>query len=225
MVWFGIYFESIADKFPRGLHVGGEKEGGVRNESKGFSLSNWYSEVAVYHTGRRGKSRFGVAKSGPWLRMLVLWCPICNHVELAVGYMSPECRERSGLGCVLGIMHVVGFKALRPEGHLKNECPKRRYLSPEPGPRKCFRMRRGGISKGDLGGVAGEENQEHLGSQVKTVRCWQERLRGWRTGFGLGNMVVPGHLDKAALGTWRSESPVRVGPRENVGLLAHSLSA
>ena len=123
MVRFGVYFESIADKFPCGLHVGGEKEGGVRNESRGFSLSNWYNEVAMYHTGRRGKSGFREAKSGPWLRMLVLWCPICNHVELTVGYMSPECRGRSGLGCILGIMRVVGFQAVRPEGHLKNECP------------------------------------------------------------------------------------------------------
>lgn len=33
--------------------MGGERKGGTANDSKGFSLSKWYNEVAMDHMGRR----------------------------------------------------------------------------------------------------------------------------------------------------------------------------
>lgn len=113
---------------------------------------------------------------------------------------SPEYREKSALDCLLGITRLMGFKAVRPEGHLKSKCPWRRCLSPEPRPCKVssfFRMKRGGISKRDLGKMARERRKKPRAFwEPSEDRCWQEHLSGWSTGLEQDNMEVPGHLDR-----------------------------
>ena len=34
------------------IALGGERKGGIENDFEGFSLSRWYSEVSMAHSGR-----------------------------------------------------------------------------------------------------------------------------------------------------------------------------
>lgn len=142
------------------------------------------------------RSGFREVKSGQWSRMLSLSDTQQCGADRST---SPKYREKSGLDCILGITHMTAFKAVRPEGHLKTKCPWRRYLSPEPGPCRVsssFRMKRGGISKRDLGKVARERGKEPRAFwEPSEDRCCQEHLSGWSTGLEQDNTVVPGHLD------------------------------
>lgn len=79
-------------------------------------------------------------------------------------------------------------------------------------------MKRGGISKRDLGKEARERRKEPRAFwEPNEDRCWQEHLSGWSTGLEQGNTEIPGHLDR------QSKGLVREGPRDKVGLLSHSL--